>query len=433
MQNNLTITPKQNYYTKNVKKLSNVSTHKTVTFSALPKVMMQTPNISFRRPSVLENIIYSIKSLFKTKSKAYMQAEGVSQKNIDIIKKERPHVSEMMTVIHAKRLQRVEEGKSPWEEGPVDDYEQTLFLKYSKTDEYAKDRIEQIRKISLESDPHIPVQKRKLSSDELDILREQFQEGTYYFDEDDMYTFCSLIKKSTPLEKEAIVYRGISPRTLDNLRNHSFIENIKERDVITRSVHSSTAPVYDYAVDQFNANSIMCAGFTKGYIMKIHLPKGTKGLDYRGVDLFDGHQSEFILPPNSEIKVKKIDHANQIMECEYKLPDENNFLPRPEYQMNIPQRWKHDFQTIKEVEEKDYWRFEDVETLTYPHRTIKEYNKKRNMLVEYSEKIDTRTREDGATIDVITVCKEKTPATITKIIRDSNGKILFKDTIKTTS
>ena len=59
-----------------------------------------------------------------------------------------------------------------------------------------------------------------------------------------MYMFCSLIKKSTPLEKEAIVYRGISPRTLDNLRNHSFIENIKERDVITRSMHSSTAPMF---------------------------------------------------------------------------------------------------------------------------------------------------------------------------------------------
>ena len=239
--------------------------------------------------------------------------------------------------------------------------------------------------------------------------------------------------KTKPLEKSAIVYRSILSRVPNIYKNNSFLEELKEGGVIKRDAYTSTAPIYDFAVDRFNPNSDFSGGASKGYVMRIKLPKGAKGIDYRGVDLFDGGQSEFVLAPNSEIFIKKIDHANQIMECEYKLPDENNFLPRPEYKMNIPQRWIHDFQTIKEVDEKDYWRFEDVETLTYPHRTIKEYNKKRNMLVEYSEKIDTRTREDGATIDVITVRREKTPATITKIIRDSNSKILFKDTIKTNS
>lgn len=433
MKTNLTITPKQNYYTKNVKKLSNVSTHKTVTFSAFPKVMMQTQNISFRRPSVIENIICSIKSLFKTKSKAYMQAEGISQKNIDIIKKERPHLSEMMTVIHAKRLQRVEEGKSPWEEGPLDDYDRQVFYKYAQSDSFIKDRIEQIQKISRPEDEHIPIQKRKLSEQEIALLRSQYDDGDSLFSEDDCFDFYDLIRTSKPLEKSAIVYRSILSRVPNIYKNNSFLEELKEGGVIKRDAYTSTAPIYDFAVDRFNPNSDFSGGASKGYVMRIKLPKGTKGIDYRGIDLFDGGQSEFVLAPNSEIFIKKIDHANQIMECEYKLPDENNFLPRPEYKMNIPQRWTHDFQTIKEVDEKDYWRFEDVETLTYPHRTIKEYNKKRNMLVEYSEKIDTRTREDGATIDVITVRREKTPTTITKIIRDSNGKILFKDTIKTNS
>ena len=131
----------------------------------------------------------------------------------------------------------------------------------------------------------------------------------------------------------------------------SALENdlIKEGDVITRSGFTSTAPVYDYAVDRFNPNSSDIGAFSKGYVMRITLPKGTKGLDYRGVDLFGGKKSEFVLPPNSEIKVNKIDHVNQIMECEYKLPDEDNFMPRPEFDKKPKENWQHEIITKKEL------------------------------------------------------------------------------------
>ncbi|MBO5947753.1 hypothetical protein J6Q66_02835 [bacterium] len=366
------------------------------------------------------------------KAKKYIQAEGVELKHFERIKQERPHLSDEMAVIHAKRLQRVEEGKSPWENGPVDAYEQAVFRKYAQTEDYVKDRIQLMKKISQNDDPHVPVEKRKLSSKELDILKEQFQEGTYYFNDDKSTTFYRLIKEATPLDKEAVVYRGISPRSSDNLRNHSFIENIKEGDVITRSGFTSTAPVYDYAVDRFNPNSLDIGAFSKGYVMRITLPKGTKGLDYRGVDLFDGKQSEFVLPPNSEIKVNKIDHVNQIMECEYKLPDKDNFMPRPEFDKKIKENWQHEIITKKELykDSKGKWRSSEIEKTTYPNREIVNDIEYIGNHPETSIKKDITTRSDGSTVEVTTEYHEKQGRKITKTIRDSKGKILFKDTIK---
>ena len=60
-----------------------------------------------------------------------------------------------------------------------------------------------------------------------------------------------------------------------------------------------------------------------GYIMRIKLPKGTKGLDCRrsiGKDLDGGYNAEFILPRNSQFRIKAIDKSQRIIECEYILP-----------------------------------------------------------------------------------------------------------------
>ena len=120
------------------------------------------------------------------------------------------------------------------------------------------------------------------------------------------------------------------------------------------------------------------------------------------------------------------------MECEYKLPDEDNFLPRPEFDKKPKENWQHEIITTKDLykDSKGKWRSSKTEKTTYPNRKIVDDMEYIGNHPETSIKKDITTRSDGSTVEVITEYHEKQGRKITKTIRDSKGKILFKDTIK---
>ena len=61
-----------------------------------------------------------------------------------------------------------------------------------------------------------------------------------------------------------------------------------------------------------------------GYIMRIVLPAGTKGIDCRRFTMLDlptGANAEFILPRGSKFKINAVDDNYKLIEADYLLPN----------------------------------------------------------------------------------------------------------------
>lgn len=112
-------------------------------------------------------------------------------------------------------------------------------------------------------------------------------------------------KKAPPLKEEAVVYRGISQSNHPGAKE--FLESIKEGYVFTDKGFMSTSTITES--EQFH--QYINNG---GIAMRIHLPKGTKGV-------YGGYY-EYLLPANSTIKVNKIEIIDgiKVADCEYILP-----------------------------------------------------------------------------------------------------------------
>ena len=112
-------------------------------------------------------------------------------------------------------------------------------------------------------------------------------------------------KKAPPLEEDAVVFRGISPCNLPGAKE--FLENFKEGFIFTDKGFMSTSSITESGQFHQFIND-------NGIAMRIHLPKGTKGV-------YGGYY-EYLLPMNSTIKVNKIEVIDgiKVADCEYILP-----------------------------------------------------------------------------------------------------------------
>lgn len=128
-----------------------------------------------------------------------------------------------------------------------------------------------------------------------------------------------IIDNSQATKLETIVYRQIS-----------FLGarlNMQENSIFDEKGYVSTSPTpgnyyYGYAERIKNVTDPKFGN----YIMRIKLPKGTKGIDVRKIDksgiyVNDAYLNEFILPRNSKYKINKIDKEKGIIDAEYILPE----------------------------------------------------------------------------------------------------------------
>ena len=136
-----------------------------------------------------------------------------------------------------------------------------------------------------------------------------------------------------------------------------------------------------------------------------------------------------MLPPNSTLKVKKVDHANQIVECDYVLPEKPSYTPDEAYDMKISESSMGKFdRTSTQMDDK--WRYTETTTIDYPNRKIKTVDNGRGNSTETLTKTDITKNPDGTTTEVFTTDDAKTGRQVTKVVKDENGKIIFKNTIK---
>ena len=125
----------------------------------------------------------------------------------------------------------------------------------------------------------------------------------------------SLFKKAPALEEEATVYRAVSaPENSLFLKSRKqFIDSFRDGFIIDDPAYISTATkVNDKQFYQFASDVV--SKESDGVLMRIKLPKGTKGV-------LGGHH-EYLLPRNSKIKVNKINLIDgiKVADCEYILP-----------------------------------------------------------------------------------------------------------------
>lgn len=133
-----------------------------------------------------------------------------------------------------------------------------------------------------------------------------------------------LINEALPLEDEAYVYTGIrTQKVWDDFKPLEFVKDIETGAVIKDKSFVVTSRSYDEYLAQVDPYNLGKEHKDCGYILRIRLPKGTKGFDYRrcsGHDSSRGVNALYVLPENSEIKIRHTDDNSRILDCEYILP-----------------------------------------------------------------------------------------------------------------
>lgn len=121
----------------------------------------------------------------------------------------------------------------------------------------------------------------------------------------------SVFERAPELEESSVVYRAVHGNQVYTKQN-DFCNSLKEGMIINdKSYVSTSTDIENPQFLQF-ANGVIDEGF--GTLMRIKLPKGTKGVL--------GGLNEYLLPRNSQIKINKIETINgvKIADCEYILP-----------------------------------------------------------------------------------------------------------------
>ena len=117
-------------------------------------------------------------------------------------------------------------------------------------------------------------------------------------------------RQAPTLERDATVYRGLEKLSLKD--SQEFLDTFKEGAIIEDKGFMSTSISLKHIKNTIFIDKAMKHN---GIIMRIHLPKGTKGvkLDYE----------EFLLPRNSKIKINSIQEVDgvKVADCEYLLPE----------------------------------------------------------------------------------------------------------------
>ena len=132
-----------------------------------------------------------------------------------------------------------------------------------------------------------------------------------------------LIEEAEPLEKEAIVYRGIRTQKIwDNFEDLDFAKQLDDGVILKDRAYPSTSRVYDDYLAQVDPCNYK-GHEDCGYIMRITLPEGTKGIDCRrctGKILDKGANAVYILPRNSNFLIQHVDDLHKIIYAKYLKP-----------------------------------------------------------------------------------------------------------------
>ena len=125
-------------------------------------------------------------------------------------------------------------------------------------------------------------------------------------------TLDAMMEDAKPLSKPAVVYRGIvtqqDGKILDFAREFYAGNIVKDKAFVSTSRNA--------------AETIANFGEQSGYVMRINLPQGTKGVDCRRFTMLDipsGANAEFILPRNSEFRINSVDDNFKIIDADYLL------------------------------------------------------------------------------------------------------------------
>lgn len=155
---------------------------------------------------------------------------------------------------------------------------------------------------------------RKLTTEEQEVLKEYGTENFRQFNETlrgnldnevarkKIAILDRIIDNAKPLEKEKIVYRAI-----DEKLANKYITDLCAGNIVEDKAFLSTGGILDY-----HSEFKYYASKENSFILRIHLPKGTKGACLA--------VPEFILPRDSKLKLINFDKKLKIADVEYILP-----------------------------------------------------------------------------------------------------------------
>ena len=181
--------------------------------------------------------------------------------------------------------------------------------------------------------PKIKPDLRELEQADFDAVvsfLEQYQynaklrAGLDLSDVDEVKRLNSLIEEAEPLEQESFVYRGIRTRELwGEHKELEFAKDWEVGDTIKDRAFVSTSRSYDVDIAATDPKNLEERLQDCGYVMRIRLPKGTKGLDCRRCSMMDsdrGTNAVYILPPGAEFKIRAYNAPRRMIDCDYILP-----------------------------------------------------------------------------------------------------------------
>ena len=199
--------------------------------------------------------------------------------------------------------------------------------KYPKYTNIAVDTVERqkerLNKLLNPSDPPLPFNDRRMfTSHEAEMVgsyQDEYAFNTLLRENKinpeksiEIRTMDKMMKEALPLENDAVVYRGIvtnhDGNVLDFSREYYAGNTVEDKAYVSTSRNA--------------AETIAQFGEKSGYVLKIKLPAGTRGLDCRRftmLDLPNGANAEFILPRGSKFRINSVDEQNKLIDADYIL------------------------------------------------------------------------------------------------------------------
>lgn len=187
---------------------------------------------------------------------------------------------------------------------------------------------------SKEIAPPIKPDLRELEDEDFDAVisfldnyqyNSKMRAGVDVSDVDEVKRLNKLINEAEPLEEETYVYRAIRTHELWGDHNeYEFAKDMNVGDILKDRAFVATSRAYDVDIAGGDPKNWDESLENYGLIMRIRLPKGTKGLDCRRCSMRDsdrGSNATYILPPGAEFKIRAFDFPRRIMSCDYILPN----------------------------------------------------------------------------------------------------------------
>lgn len=187
------------------------------------------------------------------------------------------------------------------------------------------------------SDEKIPADLREMDTEDVDAvlyfmknydkINTPLRNGQNLSETNEVVRLNKLVDEAEPLKEEVYVFRGVRTQQLyDEYKYLDFneLDDLKVGDTIIDKGFVSTARTYDTELASVDPMLLENRYKGSGYIMRIKLPKETKGFDCRRLTQFEsdrGTNSTFLLPPNSEFKITGWDAPRRILDCDYILPE----------------------------------------------------------------------------------------------------------------